>query len=221
MPGIGAAGQLPQTQLGRNLPAGTVTGKQMVAGAGFAALTAAAVKLPQMFNELDEIKQNEDLTNKERGRARGGAVGDATGSIAGAAVGGAAGIAAGAAVGAAVGSVVPVLGTAVGALVGAGVGALGMYLGGRAGRAIGENIGEGLARDDQLQQMAIEDLPPQITQTTANIPQPKLDLGHADINLNLTLDDNRVHLSTSVSNNTMPARFPPTGNRNLQRGAGL
>jgi hypothetical protein len=115
------------------------------------ALTAAVVKIPQKLNELEEIKQNEDLTDKERGKAKGGAIGDATGSIAGAAVGGAAGIAAGAAAGAVAGSVVPILGTAVGALVGAGIGALGMYLGGKAGRKIGEGIGESLVDDGSEQ----------------------------------------------------------------------
>jgi hypothetical protein len=126
---------------------GNLTAKQYAGGAAGAGITAAVVKIPQMINELEAIKQNETLTKKERGKAKGGAIGDATGSIVGAAAGGAAGIAAGAAVGAAVGSVVPVLGTAVGALVGAGIGALGMYLGGKAGRKIGEGIG-GAAYDE-------------------------------------------------------------------------
>jgi len=144
-------GALPSSPLESARSAvGNLTPKQYAAGAAGAGITAAVVKIPQMVNELEAIKQDETLTNKERGAAKGGAIGDATGSIIGAAAGGAAGIAAGAAVGAAVGSVVPVLGTAVGALVGAGIGALGMWLGGKAGRKIGEGIGGAVAGDDDL-----------------------------------------------------------------------
>ena len=142
-------GALPSSPLESARSAvGNLTAKQYAIGAAGVGITAALVKIPQMIGELKAIKQDETLTNKERGAAKGGAIGDATGSIVGAAAGGAAGIAAGAAVGAAVGSVVPVLGTAVGALVGAGIGALGMWLGGRAGRAVGAGIGGAVARDD-------------------------------------------------------------------------
>ncbi|MDR3173182.1 MAG: hypothetical protein LBU19_02930, partial [Treponema sp.] len=126
----------------------SVTKTQMAGGAAVGGLTAAVIAIPQMMDELDAIKQDETLTNKERGKATGGAIGDAGGKIIGGAVGGAAGIAAGAAVGAAVGSVVPILGTAVGALVGAGIGALGMWAGSKAGRAIGEGIGEAVVKED-------------------------------------------------------------------------
>jgi TP901 family phage tail tape measure protein len=119
----------------------SVRGTQYAAGAATGGVFAAATKLPEMFAELDAIKNDTELDGSERGKAKGGAIGDATGSIVGAAAGGAAGVAAGAAVGAAVGSVVPVLGTAVGALAGMGIGTLGMWLGGKAGRAIGEGIG--------------------------------------------------------------------------------
>ena len=155
MPGTGnlggiRPGALPGSPLeSARSAAGSLTAKQYAAGAAGAGLTAAVVKIPQMLNELKAIKQDETLTNKERGKAKGGAIGDAAGSIAGAAAGGAAGIAAGAAVGAAIGTVVPGLGTAVGALVGAGVGALGMYLGGKAGRKIGEGIGGAAVSDDE------------------------------------------------------------------------
>ena len=125
-----------------------LTPGQYAAGGAAMGLTAAFVKIPQMMGELEGIRQNEDLTAKERGRAEGGAIGDAAGGIVGGVVGGLGGVAAGAAAGAAIGSIVPGLGTAVGALVGAGVGALGIYLGSRAGRAIGENIGEAMAGND-------------------------------------------------------------------------
>jgi hypothetical protein len=123
----------------------SVRGTQYAAGAATGGFLAAVTELPKMFGELDAIKNDTELTDRERAKAEGGAIGDAVGSITGAAAGGAAGVAAGAAVGAAVGSVVPVLGTAVGALVGMGIGALGMWLGGKAGRAIGEGIGEAAA----------------------------------------------------------------------------
>jgi hypothetical protein len=154
--GNGNAGIPAQPSLNKGKPieaarnaVGNISGKQYAMGAAGSGITAAVVKIPQMVNELEAIKQDETLTKKERGKAKGGAIGDATGSIVGAAAGGAAGIAAGAAVGAAVGSVVPVLGTAVGALVGAGIGALGMYLGGKAGRAAGSAIGGAVAGDDE------------------------------------------------------------------------
>ena len=160
--GNGNAGIPAQPSLNKGKPieaarnaVGNISGKQYAMGAAGSGLTAAVVKIPQMVNELEAIKQDETLTKKERGKAKGGAIGDATGSIVGAAAGGAAGIAAGAAVGAAVGSVVPVLGTAVGALVGAGIGALGMYLGGKAGRAVGSAIGGAAAGDDEAESPGI------------------------------------------------------------------
>ncbi|MDR2923515.1 MAG: phage tail tape measure protein [Treponema sp.] len=255
--GLGAGGQFQQPQalnpqLSNNpltaaqTAVGNITPKQYAGAAGGAAIAAAFVKIPQMINELDAIKQNEELTAKERGRAKGGAVGDATGSIVGAAAGGAAGIAAGAAVGAAVGSVVPVLGTAVGALVGAGIGALGMYLGGKAGRKIGEGIGESLADDGPGQEqqakqsagynwgggeiaarqqaykkMAAVDLPPQITRATPGLAPQKIELGgQAVMDVNVNLSGSTPTASVTVRDNTTDFRFN-TGSRVSQRRGGM
>ena len=238
--GIGAGGQFQQPQVSSpqqtNNPLTSaqnavknITPKQYAGAAGASAITAAFIKIPQMMNELEEIKQNENLTSKERGKAKGGAIGDASGSIAGAAVGGAAGIAAGAAVGAAVGSVVPVLGTAIGALVGAGVGALGMWLGGKAGRKIGEGIGESLAADDSKVQTSIKpdwrdsssqkrykqryrrnDLPPQITQTGSGVMPQKVELGgQAVMDVNVNLSGVNPTASVSIRDNTTDIQFNP------------
>jgi hypothetical protein len=156
IPGIGSAGQVQQQVLGQGNPlttAQTNINPAQVAGLGIAAgVAAASVKIPQMMNELAEIKQNEDLTDKERGKAKGGAIGDATGSIAGATGGAVAGtllgaLAGGAIAGTAIGTAVPGLGNLVGLLVGAGIGAAGYYFGGKAGRATGEMIGGALADD--------------------------------------------------------------------------
>ena len=156
IPGIGSAGQVQQQVLNQGNPlttAQTNIKPAQVAGLGIAAgVAVASVKIPQMMNELAEIKQNEDLTDKERGKAKGGAIGDATGSIAGATGGAVAGtllaaLAGGAVAGTAIGTAVPGLGNLVGLLVGAGIGAAGFYFGGKAGRAIGEGIGESLADD--------------------------------------------------------------------------
>jgi hypothetical protein len=153
-PGIGAGGQFQQLNpllkgpASANIPsAGTLA----VAGIS-AGVSAAYAKLPEMFNELEQIEQNKELTAKERGRAKGGAIGDASGSIAGATGGAVAGtllgaIAGGAIAGRAIGTAIPGLGNAIGLLVGAGIGAAGYYFGGKAGRAIGGKIGESLADD--------------------------------------------------------------------------
>jgi len=226
--GIGGAGKsapVPsqQTQLGKGTP---LTNAQnaiknlkpaQYAGAGVTmGIGAAFIKLPQMINELNQIKQNEELTSKERGKVKGGAIGDATGSIVGGVAGGVGGMAAGAAVGAAIGSVVPVLGTAVGALVGAGVGALGMWLGGKAGRKIGEGIG-GAVADNKEQHtrsqsrhrnrsgMPVSDLPPQITQSGSNIAPLTAELeGHAVMDVNINLSGSRPEVAVTMQNNTIP-----------------
>ena len=231
--GMGSGGQFQQPLLGQGNPltnaqkaVGAITPKQYAGAAAGAGVAAAFVKIPQMINELDEIKQNEELTAKERGKAKGGAIGDATGSIVGAAAGGAAGIAAGAAVGAAVGSVVPVLGTAVGALVGAGIGALGMWLGGKAGRAMGEGIGEALADDGSKtsrvptnnsrygrttrRRMQVSDLPPEITRGGENVPPQKVVLGgQAVMDVNVNLSGIGPTASVAMRNNTTNFRFNP------------
>jgi hypothetical protein len=248
VPGIGAGGQFQQPPVSQ-VPAPQLSNKPLTAAqnalknitpqqyagaAGGMALTAAFVKIPQMMSELDAIKQNEELTAKERGKAKGGAIGDASGSIVGAAAGGAAGIAAGAAVGAAVGSVVPILGTAVGALVGAGIGALGMYLGGKAGRKIGEGIGVSLASDDsetqsqtteksdwrdspaqkryqqRYRRVPVSDLPPQITQTSSSVKPQKVELGgQAVMDVNVNLSGVSPTASVSIRDNSTNFRFNP------------
>lgn len=164
--GTNAGAPYQQTQLAQRTPltnarnaVQNIKPGQYAGGAALAGIGAAVVKIPAMFDELETIKQNDDLSEKEKGKAKGGAIGDATGSIVGAAAGGAAGIAAGAAVGAAVGSVVPVLGTAVGALVGAGIGALGMWLSGKAGRTIGEGIGGAITDDDSKPERTVPHRP--------------------------------------------------------------
>ena len=152
-PGIGAGGQLQQLNPQLKGTSPMPTPKQLVGVGIGAGLSAAVVEIPKMLNELDEIKKDETLTSKQRGKAKGGAIGGASGSIAGATGGAVAGtllgaIAGGAIAGTAIGTAVPGLGNAVGLLVGAGIGAAGYYFGGKAGRAIGGKIGESLAADD-------------------------------------------------------------------------
>ena len=135
--------------------------KYAAAGVG-AGVVASIHAVPKMVEELELIKQDEELTKEERGKAKGGAIGDMAGTTIGAAVGGAVGIAASAAVsaaiagtatGAAIGSVVPIAGTAAGAIVGGVIGLAGAYLGGRAGRALGETLGASQAREKPANQM--------------------------------------------------------------------
>jgi hypothetical protein len=176
----------------------------LAGGAAVGGLTAAYIAIPQMMDELDAIKQDETLTNKERGKAKGGAIGDAGGTIVGGAVGGAAGIAAGAAVGAAVGSVVPVLGTAVGALVGAGIGAIGMWLGSKAGRAVGEGIGEAVAKADIPKALANEiNAVPAIPRGSGN---PVLE-GNAVMNIDVKVSDEQTRATVAIGNNNMPIKY--------------
>lgn len=196
-----------------------VTKTQMAMGGAAAGIGAAIVAIPSAVNEISEINADETLSQHDKTVKKGGAIGDAAGTVVGATVGGAAGVAAGAAAGAAIGSIVPGLGTAIGALVGAGIGALGGWLGGKAGRAIGEGIGEAVASDDEEQvsetltaqlpenEIPYYDLPPEITnQYMTGSPQytgMNAELsGTADVNLHLTLDDNRTMLSAETSRNT-------------------
>ena len=115
----------------------------------------------------------------------------------------------------------PGLGTAAGLIVGGLVGLIGTKLGGMAGRKLGEKIGSAVAGDDEEQlsetledqlpagTIPAETLPPEITnqymsgepkysgvQTTATLE------GAADVNLHLTLDDNRAKVSATTSRNT-------------------
>jgi hypothetical protein len=206
LPGASAAGGNARQAFaaGRNALA-SVTKTQLAGGAVMGGLAAAPVAILQMRGELDAIKQDETLTNKERGKATGGAIGDAGGKIIGGAVGGAAGMAAGAAVGAAVGSVVPVLGTAVGALVGAGIGALGMWAGSRAGRAIGEGIGEAVAKEDIPKILEGEiNAVPAIPQGGGN---PVLE-GTAQLENHVYIHRDRYEVESYVRNNNTPIAFP-------------
>ncbi|MDR2942783.1 MAG: hypothetical protein LBV17_09360 [Treponema sp.] len=205
-----------------------LTPKHYAAGGAAMGITAAFTAIPAMVNELDAIKQNEELTNKERGKAKGGAIGDATGRIVGGVAGGIGGVAAGAAAGAAIGTIIPGIGNIVGALVGAGVGALGMWLGSKAGRAIGEGIGEGLAKDEPLvreQQTVVTDdfaaynpqLPeayfremqslPRLAETTKSVNVE----GEIKLQSQLIIEDSGYRLRQSVVQNTTPFKFP-TGN---------
>lgn len=195
------------------------TKTQMAMGGAAAGIGTALVAIPGAVNEVAQINADETLTKKEKSKMKGGAIGDAAGTVVGATVGGAAGVAAGAAAGAAIGSIVPGLGTAVGALVGAGIGALGGWLGGKAGRAIGEGIGSAVAGKDEEQisetlanelpenAVSASELPPEIaSQYMAENRQftgMNAELtGAADVNLHLTLDDNRTMLSAETSRNT-------------------
>lgn len=193
-----------------------VTKTQMAMGGAASGIGAAFVAIPKAVSEVSEINADESLSKKEKSTKKGGAIGDAAGTVIGATAGGVMGVAAGAAVGAAVGSVVPVLGTAVGALVGAGIGALGGWIGGKAGRAVGEGIGSTIAGKDNVDlsknklpanMIPAPALPPDITKqymsgasqwkgTTTELS------GAADVNLHLTLDDNRTVFSSETSRNT-------------------
>lgn len=198
-----------------------VTKKQMAMGGAAAGIGAALVAIPGAVNEISEINADETLNRHDKTVKKGGAIGDAAGTVVGATLGGAAGIAAGAAAGAAIGSIVPGLGTAVGALVGAGIGALGGWLGGKAGRAIGEGIGSAVAGKDEEQLSATlenelpenfipaETLPQEITgqYMSGDSGWQGMNMnaelsGAADVNLHLTLDDNRTVLSAETSRNT-------------------
>ncbi|MCL2245071.1 MAG: hypothetical protein FWC03_11505 [Treponema sp.] len=227
MGGSGTGAPLPQTQLGKGTPltnaraaVSNLKPAQYAAGGAIAGIGAAFIKIPQMVNELDQIKQNEDLTSKERGKAKGGAIGDAAGSTIGAAGGAVAGtllgaIAAGALSGTAIGTAIPGLGNIAGLLIGGAVGAAGFYFGGKLGRKAGEGIGEAAAKDDQINSeysFSAHELPEQLTQTVTNISQQEVELGHADINLNVNLTGDRPAVTAVIQNNTMPARFN-TGSR--------
>ncbi|MDR1318189.1 MAG: hypothetical protein LBJ90_01070 [Treponema sp.] len=214
---LAAGGKAQQAYAAGRNALTSVTKTQLAGGAAAGGITAAFVAVPRMMDELDAIKQDETLTNKERGKAKGGAIGDASGTIVGGAVGGAAGIATGAAVGAAVGSVVPVLGTAVGALVGAGIGALGMWLGSKAGRAVGEGIGEAVAKEDIPKVLANEiNAVPAIPRGGGRAVLE----GNAVMDINLTLNDRRTLFTSSITNNGIPIRFP-TGSAREVRISGL
>ncbi|MDR1858662.1 MAG: hypothetical protein LBQ69_04255 [Treponema sp.] len=161
MPGIGNGGSTPGLGNAGGAKPGSLPGAPNIslfakaAGLGLATGVATAfVEIPKMKRELDAIKQNGSLTEKERGRAKGGAIGGTSGGIAGATGGAVAGtllgaIAASAIAGTAIGTAVPGLGNIAGLLIGASVGAAGYYFGGKAGRAIGAGIGGAVAGDDE------------------------------------------------------------------------
>jgi hypothetical protein len=195
----GSPGQNVRTALGG------LSGQQLAAGGVIGGVTAAAVAIPQMLGELNEIKANENLTDRERSRARGGAVGQGVGTIAGGVAGGIGGVAAGAAAGALVGSVVPGLGTAIGGIVGAGIGALGMWLGGKAGRAIGEGIGDAVARENVPK--AVQGQINGVSQIPAYLQNSMTFGGKANMAIDLRLTDERVIAGLRMVNNTMPVKY--------------
>ncbi|MDR0456694.1 MAG: hypothetical protein LBH20_08450, partial [Treponema sp.] len=233
--GIGAGGQFQKQINPQSNGKPTAPTPAQLAGVGAAAgISAAIVKIPQMMNELDEIKKNDNLTAKERGKAKGGAIGDASGSIVGATGGAVAGtllgaIAGGAIAGTAIGTAVPGLGNAVGLLVGAGIGAAGFYFGGKAGRAAGGKIGESLASDDSVTNQVtrrrgkgagyipVSNLPPQITQADSIVTPQKVELGgQAVMDVNVNLSGISPTASVTMRDNTTPFRFD-TGSRVEQR----
>lgn len=196
--------------------------KKQFAGAGaLAAVGEAMIAIPRAKDEIDAINADETMSKKEKATAKGGAVGDAAGSVAGAAIGGIGGMAAGAAAGAAIGSIVPGLGTAAGLIVGGLVGLIGTKLGGMAGRKLGEKIGSAVAGDDEEHlSETLEDQLPAGTIPAETLPaeitnqymsgEPKWNgmnmnaelSGTADVNLHLTLDDNRTMFTAETSQNT-------------------
>jgi len=126
--------------------AGLGAAGRLAGGPGIAVALTAVEAIPAMRAELAEIKENTDLSDRERGEAKGGAIGEATGKIVGSAGGAVAGgvaaaILTSALAGTAIGTAVPGLGNIAGFIVGAGVGLGGYYLGGRLGRAAGAGIG--------------------------------------------------------------------------------
>lgn len=200
--------------------AATTTGLK---AAGAAGVLTAFEAVPQAMAEWKIAEDNEDLTNKQKGKAQGGAVGAAAGKV----VGAAGGAWAGAVAGAAIGSVVPVIGTALGGLVGAGVGALAGYFGGKGGRWLGEKIGEGLTKDDTVSngitnetqkelvnkgEIPSNSLPSEITDRyiSGNSQWQGMSAelsGQADVHLNITLDENRTILTANTSHNTTRMKF--------------
>lgn len=187
------------------------TKTQRIMGGAGAGISAAIISIPKAVNEISEINADETLSKRDKTVKKGGAIGDAAGTIAGATAGGALGVAAGAAAGAAIGSVVPVLGTAVGALVGAGVGALGGWIGGKLGRFTGEKIGGLVAgkKEELLPEdtVSASELPPEITSPymaeSSRFAGMNAEIsGTADVNLHLTLDDNRTILSAETLRNS-------------------
>jgi len=151
-PGIGNGAPIPRTGTpGGNVSPTQFTPAQLTAVGISTAAAIAINEIPRMNRELEAIKQNADLTEKERGKAKGGAIGETSGRIVGGGAGAAAGMAAGgllaamatsALAGTALGTVAPGIGNLIGLLVGAGVGAAGYYFGGKAGRYLGGQIGE-------------------------------------------------------------------------------
>lgn len=215
------AGTLAKMGGAASLALHSVTKTQMALGGAASGIGTALVAIPSAVSEVSAINADESLSKKEKTVKKGGAIGNAAGSVVGATVGGAAGVAAGAAAGAAIGSIVPGLGTIVGGLVGAGIGALGGWLGGKAGRAIGEGIGSAVAGDEEEQvsetlenqipanMIPAGQLPPEIAnQYMTGEPQWQgMNMnaeisGQADVNLHLTLDDNRTMLSAETARNT-------------------
>nr|WP_318710427.1 phage tail tape measure protein [uncultured Treponema sp.] len=215
------AGTLAKMGGAASLALHSVTKTQMALGGAASGIGTALVAIPSAVSEVSAINADESLSKKEKTVKKGGAIGNAAGSVVGATVGGAAGVAAGAAAGAAIGSIVPGLGTIVGGLVGAGIGALGGWLGGKAGRAIGEGIGSAVAGDEEEQvsetlenqipanMIPAGQLPPEIAnQYMTDEPQWQgMNMnaeisGQADVNLHLTLDDNRTMLSAETARNT-------------------
>ena len=176
---------------------GKVTPGQYAAGGVAMGLFAAVLKIPQMMGELNGIKENEDLTAKERGKAEGGAIGDAAGGIIGGILGGVGGVAAGAAAGAAIGSIIPGLGTVIGGLVGAGVGWLGMKAGSEAGRWVGEKIGGSLASDNESIVPQMEDVP-RSAMEHLRTPETALTIQNESvvIGTEITLKDDRIDART-------------------------
>jgi hypothetical protein len=246
-PEAGAGSPYQQTELNKRTSANIKPAQ--VAGAGAIALiSSAAVKIPEMMNELKAIDQNEDLTAKERATAKGGARGDATGSIVGATGGAVAGtllgaIAASALAGTAIGTAVPGLGNIAGLLIGGAVGAAGFYFGGKAGRKIGEGIGAATAADDgteegqsnrrgpvrpgyrtsaaRRQQIPTSSLPPQITQTGSNVSSQKVELdGKAELKIGIDWSGERPTFNAKLVNNSTPFFFD-TGSRVVKSRSGI
>ena len=212
-----------------SMSGGTIATRQNSANFKNGAKTAGAAAvvvtgITQSVNaarEVNAINANTEMTESEKSKAKGGAVGEAVGTTVGTAGGVVAGALLAGKIGAAIGTaVVPGLGTAIGGAIGLAGGALVGWLGGKVGRNIGEGIGAAAAKDDlNINQYSIpvHDLPPQITQAGTNIAPQEIELGHADINLNVNLTGDRPAVTAVIQNNTMPAHFNTGSRTELRR----
>jgi hypothetical protein len=166
------------------------------AGAVSAALTAA-VTIPGMVSDLNEISKDETMTDQEKTAAKGGAIGETVGSIGGAL--------AGAAAGAALGSIIPGVGTVIGGIVG---GLIGQF-GGPAGRWLGEKIGAAAAGKIEEAEVKVPDTEapePEPLAAGAPVPSPEKWVGYADAAGNVRRINETATATAGAGSGELPAR---------------